>query len=97
MAQNNTSFLGGGGYNKTEPIGIAVPSNHISNEPYHEWLKEKYGHLKMERDKCFLCGEETKWPAGMGIELRSHYVKGVGQLCESCWEATGGRVIIHPD
>lgn len=97
MTPKDTGFFEGGGYSKKQPIGISMPSNHISNEPYHEWLKEKYGHLKMRKEKCILCGEETKWPEGMGIEVRSHYVEGAGQLCEPCWEATGGRVIIQPD
>lgn len=97
MTPKDTGLFKGGGYNRKQPIGIAMPSDHISNEPYHKWLKEKHGHLKMRKDRCILCEKETPWPEGLPVEYRSNYVQGVGQLCSQCWDATGGRVAIHPD
>ena len=78
-------------------VGVYMPSNHISNKPYHDWLAEKYKGAVCPKDLCVLCGVETKWPAGFTIELRSHYVEGVGQLCDQCSEETGGDIHVHPD
>ena len=74
-----------------------MPSNHISNQPYHEWLAEKYKGLKADRDECVVCGIETKWPAGLDVELRSHYTEGIGQRCERCYVEEKFPLPPHPD
>ena len=44
-------------------------------------------------DKCVLCGKDSGMPENMPINERKNYVKGCGQLCESCFR----RLYRHPD
>lgn len=46
-----------------------------------------------ENDKCVLCGRDAGVPADMPVSERKNYVKGCGQLCESCFR----RLYRHPD
>ena len=46
-----------------------------------------------ENDKCVLCGKDSGMPENMPINERKNYVKGCGQLCESCFR----RLYRHPD
>lgn len=46
-----------------------------------------------ENDKCVLCGRDSGMPENMPINERKNYVKGCGQLCESCFR----RLYRHPD
>ena len=36
-----------------------MPSNHISNEPYHEWLAEQHKKNKMKTFKTYLSGKHS--------------------------------------
>ena len=42
----------------------------------------------VEKEKCVLCGRETRVSKFMPIEFRSAYVEGVGQLCPRCFQDT---------
>ena len=78
-------------------VRVYMPSNHCSNWDYHEWLAEKHKGAVCPKEICVLCGVDTKWPTGLPIELRSQYAEGVGQLCQKCWDDTGGDIHVHPD
>lgn len=45
-------------------------------------LKEKY---EKETEKCVICGCPTDEYKITHIDLRNHYVEGVGQLCKRCY------------
>jgi hypothetical protein len=36
------------------------------------------------KDRCVICGDETRYDVSDHIDLRAHYIEGVGQLCYSC-------------
>ena len=36
------------------------------------------------KDCCVLCGKETQYDKETPVNLRKHYVEGVGQLCDHC-------------
>lgn len=38
------------------------------------------------RDHCVVCHKPTLTPVSLNINMRIHYVEGVGQLCEDCWK-----------
>lgn len=38
----------------------------------------------MEKDRCVLCGKETKFDKDLHIDLRTDYIGGIGQLCRTC-------------
>lgn len=78
-------------------VRVYMPSNHCSNWGYHEWLAEKHKGAVCPKEICVLCGVDTKWPTGLPIELRSQYAEGAGQLCQKCWDNTGGDIHVHPD
>jgi hypothetical protein len=63
-----------------------MPSNHISNEPYHEWLKQEATKHQAARDGCVVCNRLTHYPKRMPISFRENYVLGVGQLCPRCYK-----------
>lgn len=69
---------------------LKMPSNHISNEPYHEWLKQEATKYQAARDNCVACHKLTHYPKRMPIKFRRNYVLGVGQLCPSCYEQHDG-------
>ena len=46
-----------------------------------------------ENDKCVLCGRDAGVPADMPVSERKNYVRGCGQLCESCFR----RLYRRPD
>lgn len=37
-------------------------------------------------EKCVLCKIETKTPINLHVDLRQHYVIGMGELCDVCYE-----------
>ncbi|MFA5360576.1 MAG: hypothetical protein WC320_01200 [Candidatus Paceibacterota bacterium] len=43
-----------------------------------------------EKDRCVVCGEETRYFKDTPISLRFGYIEGAGQLCPSCWKDLGG-------
>jgi len=49
-----------------------------------------FSYLKMDsKDRfeyCVLCRRRLKVLKDTPIHMRSFYIKGVGQLCEDCWE-----------
>jgi len=38
----------------------------------------------MSKDKCVMCGVETQYDINTHVDLRYHYVDGMGQLCKKC-------------
>lgn len=38
----------------------------------------------MAKDKCVMCGKETKYDETTHIDFRSNYIEGAGQLCNDC-------------
>ena len=40
------------------------------------------------REKCVLCGAETVYEESDSIATRFFYVRGCGQLCQSCYSKT---------
>ena len=65
-----------------------MPSNHVSNEPYHEWLAEQGRKNPTPLERCFACGVETHVPITLPREYRYHYctVKDQ-QYCKGCWDS----------
>ncbi|MDD3487849.1 MAG: hypothetical protein PHH35_00665 [Candidatus Pacebacteria bacterium] len=41
---------------------------------------------KKTKDKCVICGIETRYKNNVHIQLRENYIEGGGQLCQDCWE-----------
>jgi len=41
--------------------------------------------MKIETEKCVLCGAETDVPINQHVDLRKNYVEGAGQLCLGCY------------
>ncbi len=39
----------------------------------------------MQKDKCVICHQETKYDKDVPVHMREHYVEGSGQLCSSCF------------
>lgn len=39
----------------------------------------------MAKEKCASCGVETAYDFETHIDLRSHYIEGVGQFCRPCF------------
>jgi len=54
------------------------------------WAVVREGEWKEEKDKCVLCHKETPYDKNTHIDLREHYVEGLGQLCKECWYKTDG-------
>ena len=40
--------------------------------------------VENEIEKCVLCGDKTPYKKSDNINIRKHYVEGVGQLCPMC-------------
>jgi hypothetical protein len=45
----------------------------------------------MAKDKCIVCGIETAYDETTHIDMRTGYVEGAGQLCQSCYNMTNNR------
>lgn len=39
-----------------------------------------------QKDKCVICGKETKYDINEHIDNRYGYVQGVGQVCYECFK-----------
>ena len=39
----------------------------------------------MTKENCILCGVETPYDFDTNVELRNHYIEGLGQLCRFCY------------
>ena len=48
------------------------------------WLKKKI--MRIEYDKCVLCGKDTPYTYDVHIDYRYGYVEGAGQLCRECYD-----------
>ena len=38
-------------------------------------------------DRCIICGMETAEPVDRPVEMRSNYICGAGQLCQTCFQS----------
>lgn len=47
--------------------------------------------VRLEKDKCVLCGEETDVSTTLSADARSYYIHGVGQLCEACYSKVNAQ------
>lgn len=45
----------------------------------------------MAKDKCIVCGIETAYDETTHIDMRTGYVEGAGQLCQSCYNRGTSR------
>lgn len=43
------------------------------------------------KEKCIICGKETKYDVNTNIDLRYNYVEGAGQLCNDCAKGDNTR------
>ena len=43
-------------------------------------------NTKTNHDKCVICHEETEYAEMDYIDARNFYVKGAGQLCQTCFD-----------
>lgn len=39
------------------------------------------------KDKCVMCGKETKYDVDEHVDNRLYYIEGAGQLCEECYKS----------
>lgn len=49
-------------------------------------IQKTNASLNKEFEECVLCHKITAVRIGTIIEMREHYVKGVGQLCVKCYQ-----------
>ena len=45
-------------------------------------------------DKCIICEKETNVPVNLHTSLRSNYIEGAGQLCDTCSDSIDNRKYI---
>jgi len=52
-------------------------------------MGQKYTYLKdnISYEKCVMCGKELDIPTDRNINLRSHYIEGMGQVCSECYNS----------
>jgi len=43
----------------------------------------------LKKDKCVICGKESKYPKKDHIDNRYGYVEGCGQVCYECFKKIG--------
>ena len=48
-------------------------------------IKTAQAAIEKEKDKCVVCGAETKYGPNIPISEREFYVEGAGQLCQKCY------------
>lgn len=80
MKSNKFDFIIGPGdddYGRKKPFWKKTKE---INEEMEKIKKE----IKVEMDKCILCGVETQYPKDLHIDYRKNYVEGSGQLCQEC-------------
>jgi len=45
---------------------------------------KRIGDFDRTPEKCVLCGDKTPYVKADNINIRKHYIEGVGQLCSKC-------------
>lgn len=62
-----------------------MPSDHISNTDYHEWVEGKDQGEKGAAGVCAKCGAEIRWPKGMQTKSLEGHLEGGRRFCYECW------------
>ena len=62
-----------------------MPSDHISNTDYLEWVGGKDQGKKGTAGVCAKCGAEIRWPNGMETKSLEGHLEGGRRFCYECW------------